>query len=383
MANKGKNYKIEAEIEKYRAHQNWDKALEVTKNQWSNSKSANGLADLNDVVSNLLHGEKELESYLRANPPSEENVGKAKESLASAEKHLRYVSTRCPKEKETLKREAVLLLVKLLFAQARYTDALNEFESISVDALTIHSITNRMLKILAEGLAVKAMCMEKLIDQGVRERTPQAEEMIIKYYEQAGDILLVYLQNRDVVDLNSASPTYSGNVAIGSGSHNTTSDDSIGSILEMAVQKSPLIYIEKGEVSKGVGRFRDLLRAVGSTTSKNLYRLTLARQLAEVLLRGVCSATYPPIALKTDRKRGSLKARQYKAMANREAVLERRPEHKQSRQHSYDNATAVYDLLAIALVRRSNCAILAEALERAMKFSYEEPTSGTSLLCHS
>jgi len=43
MANKGKNYKIEAEIEKYRAHQNWDKALEVTKNQWSNSKSANGL----------------------------------------------------------------------------------------------------------------------------------------------------------------------------------------------------------------------------------------------------------------------------------------------------------------------------------------------------
>lgn len=57
------------------------------------------VVDLLDVVSNLLHGEKELESYLRANPPSEENVGKAKESLASAEKHLRYVSTRCPKEK--------------------------------------------------------------------------------------------------------------------------------------------------------------------------------------------------------------------------------------------------------------------------------------------
>ena len=47
-------------------------------------------------------------------------------------------------------------------------------------------------------------------------------------------------------------------------------------------------------------------------------------------------------------------------MANKEAVLERRPEHKQSRQHAYDNATAVFDLLAIALVRRSNCTILAE-----------------------
>ena len=47
-------------------------------------------------------------------------------------------------------------------------------------------------------------------------------------------------------------------------------------------------------------------------------------------------------------------------MANKDAVLERRPEHTQSRLHTYDNATAVYDLLAIALVRRSNCSILTE-----------------------
>ena len=52
-----------------------------------------------DVISNLLQGEKELESYLLHNPPVEENVEKAKERLVGAERNLRYVSQRCPKEK--------------------------------------------------------------------------------------------------------------------------------------------------------------------------------------------------------------------------------------------------------------------------------------------
>lgn len=56
-----------------------------------------------------------------------------------------------------LKQEAVLLLGKLLFAQAKYTEALREFENINLDKLVLHSVTNRMLKILAEGLAVKGM----------------------------------------------------------------------------------------------------------------------------------------------------------------------------------------------------------------------------------
>ena len=53
-------------------------------------------------------------------------------------------------------------------------------------------------------------------------------------------------------------------------------------------------------------------------------------------------------------------------MANKEAVLERRPEHIQSRKHAMDNATAIYDLLAIALVRRSNCTVLAEVLSNVI-----------------
>ena len=58
-----------------------------------------------------------------------------------------------------MKQEAVLLLGKLLFAQAKYTDALKEFDSINLDKLVLHSVTNRMLKILAEGLAVKGLLL--------------------------------------------------------------------------------------------------------------------------------------------------------------------------------------------------------------------------------
>ncbi|XP_067941615.1 tetratricopeptide repeat protein 7B-like isoform X2 [Watersipora subatra] len=388
MTTKGKSNKLEADIERYRGLQNWEKAIELTKTQWN--KSNVGL----DVLSNLLQGEKELESYLLNNPPVEENVEMAKEKLVAAERHLRYVAQRCPKERETLKQEAVLLLGKLLFAEAKYAEALKEFDSINMDKLTLHLITNRMLKIYAEGLAVKAMCLEKLISQGKGKQSAENEELIIKYYEQSGDILLLYLQNRDYADVSS-SPTYPSTMTLGAPSATPANADAIGSILEMAVQKSPLIHIEKGDVGKGVERFRELLRAVAPAQSKCLYRLILARQLAEVLLRGICGATYIPIKLQQSKPKGAIKASQYdspnmfipsneeeeallllliaEGMANKEAILERSAEHQQSRMHSYDNATAVYDLLAICLVRRSNCTILAEALERAMKFSYEEP----------
>ena len=53
-----------------------------------------------------------------------------------------------------------MLLGKLLFAQAKYTDALKEFASINLDKLVLHSVTNRMLKILAEGLAVKGLLLQ-------------------------------------------------------------------------------------------------------------------------------------------------------------------------------------------------------------------------------
>jgi hypothetical protein len=48
------------------------------------------------------------------------------------------------------------------------------------------------------------------------------------------------------------------------------------------------------------------------------------------------------------------------AMAVRDAVLSQSPEFKEARIHAHDNATAVYDLLTIALVRWGHADLLHE-----------------------
>ncbi|KAG8183981.1 hypothetical protein JTE90_001514 [Oedothorax gibbosus] len=59
-------------------------------------------------------------------------------------------------------------------------------------------------------------------------------------------------------------------------------------------------------------------------------------------------------------------------MAVRNAVLDLSPEFEEARAHSYNNVSAVYDLLTIALARRGEFHILVDSFERAMKFSFEK-----------
>jgi hypothetical protein len=47
-------------------------------------------------------------------------------------------------------------------------------------------------------------------------------------------------------------------------------------------------------------------------------------------------------------------------MAARDAVLSQSPEFKEARIRAYDNATAIYDLLTIALIRWGHADILHE-----------------------
>ena len=48
MTTNRKNNKVEAEIERYRGIYNWDKALEITRTQWT--KSNNGLGEKISVM---------------------------------------------------------------------------------------------------------------------------------------------------------------------------------------------------------------------------------------------------------------------------------------------------------------------------------------------
>uniref|UniRef100_A0AAR2IVW3 Tetratricopeptide repeat protein 7 N-terminal domain-containing protein n=1 Tax=Pygocentrus nattereri TaxID=42514 RepID=A0AAR2IVW3_PYGNA len=119
--------------------------------------------------------------------------------------------------------------------------------------------------------------------------------------------------------------------------------------------------------------------------------ITIARQLAEILLRGMCEQSYwspledpPPQSPLDDPHCPTRSSRDYalsrrprvysgeKYDANRDAVLSRIPEHNADRVISLQSASVVYDLLTIALGRRGQYEMLSECLERAMKFAFEE-----------
>uniref|UniRef100_A0A3Q3KBX6 Tetratricopeptide repeat protein 7B n=1 Tax=Monopterus albus TaxID=43700 RepID=A0A3Q3KBX6_MONAL len=229
--------------------------------------------------------------------------------------------------------------------------------------------------------------------------TTEQEQEIITCYEKSGDIALLYLQEAEKVSgIQNRSPKPGP----------TAQDLELGYFLETGLQRAHVIHFKNGNLTQGVGRFREILRAVETRTTQNL-RMTIARQLAEILLRGMCEQSYwspledPPTVSPLDdpTRQGHTHSKNYtlsrltvcfcylfcpqenteealllllisESMANRDAVLSRIPEHNNDRIISLQSASVVYDLLTIALGRRGQYEMLSECLERAMKFAFEE-----------
>ena len=172
----------------------------------------------------------------------------------------------------------------------------------------------------------------------------------------------------------------------------------MGAILETALQRSPIVLIKAGNLQAAIDRYRMMLSAVETKATQSL-RLTLARQLAEVLLRGVSGTIYTPPTNNTrvaqsNQTKKLWMPRRYaarnqflpknqheetlllllisEALANRDAVLSQSPEFRVARLHALGNATAVYDLLTLAAVRWGQMSFLHDTFEKALKFSFNE-----------
>ncbi|XP_057638125.1 tetratricopeptide repeat protein 7B isoform X8 [Chionomys nivalis] len=302
-------------------------------------------------------------------------------------------------------------MAKLNYVEGDYKEALNIYARVGLDDLPLTAVPPYRLRMIAEAYATKGLCLEKLpVSSSTSNLHVDREQDVITCYEKAGDIALLYLQEIERViltNIQNRSPKP------GPAPH----DQELGFFLETGLQRAHVLYFKNGidvhedpqNLTRGVGRFRELLRAVETRTTQNL-RMTIARQLAEILLRGMCEQSYwnpledPPCQSPLDdplRKGANTKtytlprrARVYsgenifcpqenteealllllisESMANRDAVLSRIPEHKSDRLISLQSASVVYDLLTIALGRRGQYEMLSECLERAMKFAFEE-----------
>eukprot|EP00058_Branchiostoma_floridae_P027754 XP_002613245.1 hypothetical protein BRAFLDRAFT_68209 [Branchiostoma floridae] len=405
--------RLELDVEKCRAEGNWTKAMELVR-QLERGKHS-GLESLVQLVL----GETKLELHLQEVPPKEENIAKASRALTEARRHFNDALK--GEHKQKWAEEILLLQGKLNYATGNYEEALGCFCKGRLEELSTNIQSNRILRLIAEAYALKAMCLEKVpLKTFSKMKQAEREEEIISLYEHSGDMALLYLQECEKGQ--KATPTVGGV---------TINNTDLGHVLETAIYRTPVLHLKNGDLSTGIGRYREMLRAVEARCTQNL-RQTLARQLSEVLLRAVCEKTYsPPVSppsSTTVQKRASvadvkvpgsstaspsLRPKLYpsegvftptqdteesllllllsEAIANREVVLSRAPEHKDSRVQTVSNASAVYDLLTILLIRRSQPGLLAEGallvcvtthvyystiwfqiLERTMKFGFDE-----------
>ncbi|XP_044773987.1 tetratricopeptide repeat protein 7B [Neomonachus schauinslandi] len=331
-------------------------------------------------MAELLLGESKLEQSLKEYPLRQGASPRGpRPQLTEVRKHLTAALDRGNLKSEFLQ-ESNLIMAKLNYVEGDYKEALNIYARVGLDDLPLTAVPPYRLRMIAEAYATKGLCLEKLpVSSSTSNLHVDREQDVITCYEKAGDIALLYLQEIERViltNIQNRSPKP------GPAPH----DQELGFFLETGLQRAHVLYFKNGNSQ------------------------TIARQLAEILLRGMCEQSYwnpledPPCQSPLDdplRKGANTKtyiltrkARVYsgenifcpqenteealllllisESMANRDAVLSRIPEHKSDRLISLQSASVVYDLLTIALGRRGQYEMLSECLERAMKFAFEE-----------
>lgn len=375
MTNRVRNTsKVEALIESCRSEGKWQKVIELAEELKTGSPNCECLA-------NFLIGEGRLESYLEENPPIEANFTKSKTGLQDAKNYLKLVTGEDGR-RAGIALDAYLLLAKLCYACGQYEQSLEGFVQAELNTLSEKELTLRSLKILAESYAIKGLCLE---NQGIKApskfKKAEKETEMISCFERATDLGLLYLQEQDIVTPSNVEARR------------------MGAILETALQRAPIVLIKTGKLQEAIELYRTMLNAVETRTTQSL-RLTLARQLAEVLLRGVSGTIYtspPPTAAPATISKSTKKlwkprkysGRNYfsprnqheetillllisEALAVRDAVLSQSPEFRVARLHALGNATAVYDLLTLATVRWGLTNLLHDSFEKSLKFTFAE-----------
>uniref|UniRef100_A0AAR2K0E0 Tetratricopeptide repeat protein 7 N-terminal domain-containing protein n=1 Tax=Pygocentrus nattereri TaxID=42514 RepID=A0AAR2K0E0_PYGNA len=378
MAARRSGSRLEGEIERCRGENQWERIPELVKQLVAKPLQL-------DDLSELLLGEAKLQQYLKENPIKQGSSPRGQRPrLAEVRKHLTAALER-GNLKPDYQQEATLLMGKLCYVEGDYREALNHYSRVNLDEMQLVGAPVYRLSMIAEAYATRGLCLEKLpaASPSLSSRPADRDQEILTCYEKSGDIALLYLQEVEKAlsaGLQNRSPK-PGPVS---------QDQELGYFLETGLQRAHVIHFKNGNLTRGVGRFREILRAVETRTTQNL-RMTIARQLAEILLRGMCEQSYwspledpPPQSPLDDPHCPTRSSRDYalsrrprvysgeKYDANRDAVLSRIPEHNADRVISLQSASVVYDLLTIALGRRGQYEMLSECLERAMKFAFEE-----------
>ncbi|XP_043998491.1 tetratricopeptide repeat protein 7B-like isoform X3 [Gambusia affinis] len=386
---------LETEFQRCRSEGRWEQIPQLVQRL---TKSKADLAE-------LLLGESKLQAYLKEHPITRDSSPPGTQvELVEVKNHLTAAMDRGNLRADYLQ-EASLLMAKLCYIEGEHSEALSHYSQVNLDDLQLVGAPVYRLSMIAEAYATKGMCLEKIPDSSPSTNRSSAarEQEIITCYEKSGDIALLYLQEAEKASsagIQKRSPKPGP----------PTQDLELSYFLETGLQRAHIIHFHNGNLMQVMGRFREILQAVETRTTQNL-RMTIARQLAEILLRGMCGQSYwspledPPTESPVDepKKKGHTYLKNYtlsrtpqvysgenlfcpqdsteealllllisESVANQDAVLSRTPEDSNDRAISLQSASAVYDLLTIVLGKRGQYKMLSEFLERTMKFAFEE-----------
>ncbi|XP_043998490.1 tetratricopeptide repeat protein 7B-like isoform X2 [Gambusia affinis] len=382
---------LETEFQRCRSEGRWEQIPQLVQRL---TKSKADLAE-------LLLGESKLQAYLKEHPITRDSSPPGTQvELVEVKNHLTAAMDRGNLRADYLQ-EASLLMAKLCYIEGEHSEALSHYSQVNLDDLQLVGAPVYRLSMIAEAYATKGMCLEKIPDSSPSTNRSSAarEQEIITCYEKSGDIALLYLQEAEKASsagIQKRSPKPGP----------PTQDLELSYFLETGLQRAHIIHFHNGNLMQVMGRFREILQAVETRTTQNL-RMTIARQLAEILLRGMCGQSYwspledPPTESPVDepKKKGHTYLKNYtlsrtpqvysgenlfcpqdsteealllllisESVANQDAVLSRTPEDSNDRAISLQSASAVYDLLTIVLGKRGQYKMLSE-LDEGEKFA--------------
>lgn len=288
--------RLESEIEKCREEGNWQKVLQLASQLVQNTAEK--------CLVQFLLGESKLELYLEicntstngtaatsSNTSTTVNLysGENKDKLLDeAEEH--FLNCLTINSSSPLSIDSNLLLAKLYFVRQQFDRSMKSIEKSGIDSVTQieKTLPLRVMKLVAESFAIKGMSLENLAiqltpehnqniangsDSGTNSNdiSPNASQVLasnnaiespIFCLVRSSDLTLRYLQN-----VEKQLGQYSLN--------------SVGSILETAIQRAPLLYIKNGQLHQAANQYRSILNAVECKTTQNC-RQVIARQLSEV-----------------------------------------------------------------------------------------------------
>jgi hypothetical protein len=334
-------------------------------------------------LAELLNSECQLEQYIEKQGFLLSS-GNSADVLMESERQLSDILSNEKDKQGALSVEASLLLGKAQYLRKAYTQSLELLTPKLLDsAVSVEDVTVRLTLLTAEGYVLRGLMLEELALQS------QVSSDLMECYKKSSS-LVFSLIDRDGIGAKALA--------------GTTLDSCnwrLGDIIEIAMLKLPVLYLQTGETEQSIDHLRRVLCPTEVAVFRS-YRMTAARRLAQILLRGVSESSYVPPAnefvkllesslvgprLSLTSGKPAQKEIAFvphgvteealllllivETMVQVQAEFALFPDALAAREESHLQAMTVYDLLILALSRQEHYSPLPEIFDKAMKFSYE------------